>query len=142
MAGAARLKDIVPDSYLFPDYGETLAWHFSGRAELFFDSILREDRPVVDLLTADYTFVNEPLAKHYDIPNVKGVNFRRVTLAADSPRRGLLGKGASCGRRAAEPHLAGGPGQVGDPEHSWHAPAASRRPTSRRCRRTAKRSPR
>ena len=89
-----RLKDIVPDSYLFPDYGETLAFAFQREAELFFDSILHEDRPALDLLTADYTFVNEPLATHYDIPNVKGVNFRRVTLAADSPRRGLLGKGA------------------------------------------------
>ncbi|MEO8260916.1 MAG: DUF1592 domain-containing protein, partial [Acidobacteriota bacterium] len=89
-----RLKDIVPDSYLYPDYGETLALAFQREAELFFDSILHEDRPTLDLLTADYTFLNEPLAAHYDIPNVKGVNFRRVTLAEDSPRRGLLGKGA------------------------------------------------
>ena len=89
-----RLKEIVPDSYLFPDYGDTLALAFQREAELFFDSILREDRPALDLLTANYTFVNEPLALHYDLPEVKGVNFRRVTLADDSPRRGLLGKGA------------------------------------------------
>ena len=89
-----RLKEIVPDSYLFPDYGDTLALAFQREAELFFDSILREDRPALDLLTANYTFVNEPLAQHYDLPEVKGVNFRRVTLADDSPRRGLLGKGA------------------------------------------------
>ena len=89
-----RLKEIVPDSYLFPDYGDTLALAFQKEAELFFDSILREDRPALDLLTANYTFVNEPLALHYDLPGVKGVNFRRVTLADDSPRRGLLGKGA------------------------------------------------
>ncbi len=89
-----RLKEIVPDSYLFPDYGDTLALAFQREAELFFDSILREDRPTLDLLTANYTFVNEPLAQHYDIPGVKGVNFRRVVLADDSPRRGLLGKGA------------------------------------------------
>src|SRR6202022_4535342 len=63
-------------------------------AELFFDSIVREDRPTLELLTANYTFVNERLAEHYGIPNVKGINFRRVLLADDSPRRGLLGKGA------------------------------------------------
>ncbi len=89
-----RLPDIVPDPFLFPDYGDTLALAFQREAELFFDSMVREDRPTVDLLTADYTFVNERLAQHYGIPNVKGVNFRRVTLAEDSPRRGLLGKGA------------------------------------------------
>ena len=84
----------MPDPFLFPDYGDTLALAFQREAELFFDSIVREDRPTVDLLTANYTFVNERLAQHYGIPNVKGVNFRRVTLADDSPRRGLLGKGA------------------------------------------------
>ncbi len=89
-----RLKDIVPDPFLYPDYGDTLALAFQKEAELFFDSIVREDRPLMDLLDADYTFVNERLARHYGIPNVKGLNFQRVTLAADSPRRGLLGKGA------------------------------------------------
>jgi hypothetical protein len=89
-----RLQDIVPDPYLFPDYGDTLALAFQQETELFFDSIVREDRPALDLLTADYTFVNERLAQHYGIPQVKGVNFRRVVLAEDSPRRGLLGKGA------------------------------------------------
>jgi hypothetical protein len=89
-----RLVDIVPDPFLFPDYGDTLARAFQKEAELFFDSIVREDRPTVDLLTANYTFVNERLAEHYGILNVKGVNFQRVTLAEDSPRRGLLGKGA------------------------------------------------
>ncbi|MEO8259932.1 MAG: DUF1592 domain-containing protein [Acidobacteriota bacterium] len=89
-----RLVDIVPDPFLFPDYGDTLALAFQREAELFFDSVVREDRPTVDLLNANYTFVNERLAQHYGIANVKGVNFRRVTLADDSPRRGLLGKGA------------------------------------------------
>jgi len=89
-----RLKDIVPDPFLYPDYGDTLALAFQKEAELFFDSIVREDRPLMDLLDADYTFVNERLAKHYGIPNVKGITFQRVTLPADSPRRGLLGKGA------------------------------------------------
>jgi Protein of unknown function (DUF1592)/Protein of unknown function (DUF1588)/Protein of unknown function (DUF1587)/Protein of unknown function (DUF1585)/Protein of unknown function (DUF1595) len=89
-----RLPDIVPDPFLFPDYGDTLALAFQREAELFFDSIVRDDRPMADLLTANYTFVNERLARHYAIPNVKGLNFRRVTLADDSPRRGLLGKGS------------------------------------------------
>jgi hypothetical protein len=89
-----RLKDIVPDPFLYPDYGDTLALAFQKEAELFFDSIVREDRPLRDLLDADYTFVNERLAQHYGIANVKGINFQRVTLGADSPRRGLLGKGA------------------------------------------------
>jgi hypothetical protein len=89
-----RLVDIVPDPFLFPDYGDTLALAFRREVELFFDSIVREDRPALDLLTANYTFVNERLATHYGIQNVKGINFRRVTLPEDSPRRGILGKGA------------------------------------------------
>jgi hypothetical protein len=62
--------------------------------ELFLDSILRENRSVLELLTADYTFLNEPLAKHYGIPQITGSHFRRVTLPAGSPRRGLLGQGS------------------------------------------------
>ncbi|HET9831918.1 MAG TPA: DUF1592 domain-containing protein, partial [Vicinamibacterales bacterium] len=89
-----RLPDIVPDPFLFPDYGDTLALAFQKESELFFDSVVREDRSATDLLNANYTFVNERLAQHYGIPNVKGVNFRRVMLADDSPRRGLLGKGS------------------------------------------------
>ncbi len=89
-----KLADIKPDPFLFPDHSDTLAQAFEQEAELFFSSIVREDRPVVELLTANYTFVNERLAQHYEIPNVKGATFRRITLADDSPRRGLLGKGA------------------------------------------------
>ena len=58
---------------MFPDYGPTLADAFQTEAEMFFDSILREGRPLIDLLTANYTFVNEPLAKHYGMPQVKGI---------------------------------------------------------------------
>ena len=61
---------------------------------MFLDSILRENRSVLDLLTADYTFLNEPLAKHYGIPHITGSHFRRVTLPKGSPRRGLLGHGS------------------------------------------------
>ncbi|MGE0446268.1 MAG: DUF1592 domain-containing protein, partial [Vicinamibacterales bacterium] len=89
-----RLPDIVPDPFLFPDYGDTLARAFQRETELFVDSIVREDRPALELLTANWTFVNERLARHYDIPNIKGIGFRRVTLPDDSPRRGLLGKGS------------------------------------------------
>jgi hypothetical protein len=62
--------------------------------ELFFASIVQEDRSALDLLRADYTFVNERVARLYGLPNVKGNHFRRVTLPADSPRRGLLGQGS------------------------------------------------
>ena len=88
-----NLKGIVPDSDTFPDFDDNLRQAFRREAELFFASIVREDRNVLDLMTADYTFVNERLAKHYRLPNVFGSDFRRVTLA-DETRRGLLGKGA------------------------------------------------
>ncbi|HKH69996.1 MAG TPA: DUF1592 domain-containing protein [Vicinamibacterales bacterium] len=67
---------------------------FRRETEMMFDAIVREDRSLIDLLDADYTFVDERLARHYGIPNVKGSYFRRVSLAADSPRRGLLGQGS------------------------------------------------
>ncbi len=102
-----RLSDIVPDPFLFPDYGDTLALAFQKEAELFFDSIVREDRPALDLLTANYTFVNERLAQHYGIPNVKGVKFRYIMLeearpTPRSPRKGRHPDGdrvAGTGRR-------------------------------------------
>jgi hypothetical protein len=75
-------------------FDESLRQAMSTETELFFTSILREDRGVVDMLTADYTFLNERLAQHYDIPGVQGSHFRRVTLPPDSPRRGLLGQGS------------------------------------------------
>jgi len=80
---------------LFPDFDSTLREAFRREIELFFGSIIHEDRSVLDLLTADYTFVNERLAKHYGIPNVYGSQFRRVELTPElDMRRGLLGKGA------------------------------------------------
>jgi hypothetical protein len=88
-----NLKTITPNHDEFPDFDDTLREAFQREAELFFDSVVREDRNVLDLLTADYTFVNERLAKHYGVPYVYGSHFRRVTLA-DEARRGLLGKGA------------------------------------------------
>jgi hypothetical protein len=82
-----------PNEFLFPNFGENLRRDFRHETELFFQSILRENRSVLDFLTADYTFVNERLAKQYGIPNVYGSHFRRVTVA-DVNRRGLLGQGS------------------------------------------------
>jgi hypothetical protein len=80
---------------LYPDFDSTLRDAFRREIELFFASIIQEDRGVDDLLTADYTFVNERLARHYGIPGIYGPQFRRVQLGADQDmRKGLLGKGA------------------------------------------------
>ncbi|HYB96517.1 MAG TPA: DUF1592 domain-containing protein [Vicinamibacterales bacterium] len=87
------LEKIYPDALLFPYYDFKLGQALRRETELFFDSIVREDRSLLDLITADYTFVNERVAKHYGIPNVNGDDFRRVTLA-DENRRGLLGHGS------------------------------------------------
>ncbi len=84
---------LTPDEDLFPDFGEALRQAFQQETELFFESILREDRSVLEFLTADYTFVNERLARHYGIPNIYGSHFRRITLVDDT-RRGLLGHGS------------------------------------------------
>jgi hypothetical protein len=88
-----NLKALVPNPDTFPDFDDNLRQAFRREAELFFASVVREDRNVLDLMTADYTFVNERLAQHYGIPNVYGPQFRRVRLADDA-RKGLLGKGA------------------------------------------------
>ena len=88
-----NLKDVQPDVYVYPDFDNNLLQSMRRETELLFDSVLREDRNVVDLLTADYTFVDERLAKHYGIPNVVGNRFRRVALT-DPNRFGLLGQGS------------------------------------------------
>jgi cytochrome c5 len=89
------LRTSEPVVNLFPDYDDNLRTAFQREIELFFGSMVREDRSVLDLLTADYTFVNERLAKHYGIQNIYGPQFRRVTLTPDQEmRKGLLGKGA------------------------------------------------
>jgi mono/diheme cytochrome c family protein len=87
------LEEIDPDPIIFPNFDDSLRGAFRREMELFIGSILREDRPVLELLTANHTFVNERLALHYGIPNVRGDRFRRVTLT-DANRWGLLGKGA------------------------------------------------
>ncbi len=90
-----RLGDVdsvLPDAVAYPYFDRTLGDAFIKESELFFDSLVREDRSVLDLLTADYTFVNERIARHYGIPNVTGNAYRRVTLPAE--RRGILTHGS------------------------------------------------
>jgi len=89
-----NLDAAVPVQSIFPDFDDGLRQSFRRETELFFDSIVREDRSAFDLLRADYTFLNERLAKHYGVPNVKGSYFRRVTLENGAARNGLLGQGA------------------------------------------------
>jgi len=90
-----NLGSASPLVHAFPDFDDNLRQAFRTEVEMFFDSIVREDRNVVDLLTADYTFVNDRLARHYGIPNIYGSQFRRVQLGPNLDiRRGLLGKGA------------------------------------------------
>jgi Protein of unknown function (DUF1592)/Protein of unknown function (DUF1588)/Protein of unknown function (DUF1587)/Protein of unknown function (DUF1585)/Protein of unknown function (DUF1595) len=75
-------------------FDDTLRYAMQRETELLLDSVIRENRGVIELLTADYTFLNERLAQHYNIPGIQGSHFRRVSLPADSPRRGLLGQGS------------------------------------------------
>jgi hypothetical protein len=86
-----NLNDVQPDAYLYPNFDKNLGHSMRRETKLFFNSIIREDRSVLDLLTANYTFVDEILAKHYRIPNVLGTRFRRVEIP-DENRRGLLGQ--------------------------------------------------
>ncbi len=89
------LEGHVPVASLFPDFDDNLRQAFRRETELLFDSLIRENRPITELLTADYTFVNERLAKHYGIPGIYGSRFQRVTLGPElDARRGLLGKGS------------------------------------------------
>jgi len=88
-----NVRNVQPNSDLFPDFDDNLRQGFKRETELFFESVMRENRPVLDLMTADYTFVNERVAKHYGIPGIFGSRFRRVMLT-DERRWGLLGKGS------------------------------------------------
>jgi len=90
-----RLQDVEkihPDALLFPGFDNELAASYKRETELFFNSIVQEDRSILDLLTADYTFVNERIARVYRMPNIVGENFRRVTVPDE--RRGIFGQGS------------------------------------------------
>jgi hypothetical protein len=88
-----NMATVRPDPKAFPDFDENLRLAFEQETELFLASQLRDDRPIADILTANYTFVNERLAQHYGIANVYGTHFRRVTLP-EGERAGLLGQGS------------------------------------------------
>ena len=89
-----NLETIRPNTDFYPDFDNNLRQAFKREAELFFMSVVRENRSLIDLLTADYTFLDERLARHYGIPGIYGSRFRRVTLGPEfDERRGLLGKG-------------------------------------------------
>ena len=85
------LKNAKPEA---DGFDENLRHSLRRETEMLFESIIREDRSIVDLLNADYTFVDERLARHYGIPNIRGSQFRRVTLKENDARRGLLGQGS------------------------------------------------
>ena len=89
-----NLDAITPDMRLFPDFDDNLRQAFRQETELLVDSVIRENRSVLDLLRANYTFVNERLAKHYGIPNVYGSRFRRIEFGEDAQRGGLLRQGS------------------------------------------------
>jgi hypothetical protein len=89
-----NLATVTPDMRLFPDFDDNLRQAFRQETEMLVESVMREDRPVTELISARYTFLNERLAKHYGIPNVYGSRFRRIDLPPDSPRGGLLRHGS------------------------------------------------
>lgn len=89
-----NLESARPDMRAFPDFDDNLRQAFRQETELFFESVLREDRSILDLIRANYTFLNERLAKHYGIPNVYGSRFRRVTFGPNAERGGLLRQGS------------------------------------------------
>lgn len=89
-----NLDSFTPDLRLFPDFDDNLRQAFRQETELLFNDVVREDRNVLDLLDADFTFLNERLAKHYGIPNIYGSRFRRVSLNKDHERGGLLRQGS------------------------------------------------
>ena len=110
----------------FPDFDDSLRQAFRRETELFFDSIVREDRSALDLLRADYTFLNERLARHYGIPNVKGSHFRRVDARPGQPARRPARPGQHPdGDVVSRSHLAGGARQVDSREPARHAAAAA-----------------
>ena len=94
--GLRTLQSQTPEGTIYPDFDDNLRQAMRTETEMFLESVMREDRSLLELLTADYTFINERLAAHYGIPNVYGAQFRRVNLEGDfDVRRGLLGKGST-----------------------------------------------
>jgi hypothetical protein len=92
--GLRALSGVEPDKQIFPEFDSALAAAFRSETNLFVNSLIRENRSVLDLLRADYTFLNDRLAHHYGIPGIIGPGFRRVSLANSPERGGLLGHGS------------------------------------------------
>ena len=129
-----NLKNSNPDLQAFPDFDDNLRQAMKEETTLLFDSIMREDRSVMDLLNADYTFVNERLARHYGIPNIYGSQFRRVHGAERSaPRTARSGQHPD-GDVVSEPDVAGRARQMGADESAGRsaAAAAAERPAAAR----------
>ena len=89
-----NMRSVTPDPNAFPDFDDELRTAFERETEMFLEDQIREDHPLSDLLTANYTFINERLARHYGIPGIYGSHFRKVTFAAQNPRGGLLAQGS------------------------------------------------
>ena len=123
--GLRRLQSVVPAPDLFPEFDDNLREAFEQETRLFVRNQLREDRSVLDLLRADYTYVNERLARHYGIPNVYGSRFRKVTFD-DGIRGGLLGtRRHPDGHLVSHAHVARAAGQLGAGAHPRRAAAAA-----------------
>ena len=116
-----NLPTVLPDPRKDPDFDEDLRQGFRRETELFAGSILREDRSVLDLLTANYTFVNERLAQHYGIPNIRGTHFRRVELDRRQSPRAARSRQRAGGHVLSESHVAGRARQVDSRESARHA---------------------
>ena len=121
-----NLAASVPVQQNFPDFDDTLRESFRIETEMFVESVIREDRSALDLLRADYTFLNERLARHYGIPNVKGTRFRRVVLPCRQPSRRTAGAGQHPDRDVvSRSNVAGRSRQVDSREPAGHAAAAA-----------------
>ena len=120
-----NLRTVAPNHDEFPDFDDTLRDAFQTEAELFFDSIVRGDKNVLDLLTADYTFVNERLAKHYGIPNVYGSHFRKVTLTERCAARPARQGRTADGDLARGSHCTGAARKVGARERARDTAASA-----------------
>ena len=113
-----NVPNVLPNSDLFPDFDDNLRQSMRRETELLFESVIHEDRNVLDLLTADYTFVNERLARHYGIPDIYGSRFRRVTITAGRAPGAARASQHSGGDLARRAHFAGGSRQVHSGKYS------------------------
>ena len=120
-----NVRNLSPDGDLFPEFDENLREALERETELFVDHIIRNDRDVMEFLTADYTFVNERLARHYEMPNVYGSHFRRVAVADPNRARAARSGQHSHGDVVSESHLSGAARQVAAGQCARRAAAAA-----------------